>query len=181
MAKRAVKTWNTMEAIMALRNILTDEEELLRKKSREVTSFDDRLAELLDDMWETMADASGAGLAAPQVGILRRIAVIDVTPPEPENGKAPEATGGVLRVELINPVITESEGETADSEGCLSIPGVSGIVKRPARVKVSAFDRRGKEFTLDGTGMLAKAVCHEVDHLNGILFTDIAESLEEAN
>jgi peptide deformylase len=165
--------------IVALRNILTEEEELLRKKSREVTSFDDRLAELLDDMWETMADASGIGLAAPQVGILRRAVVIDVTPHEPEKGKETAPDSDVFRVELINPVITESEGEVADSEGCLSVPGVSGVVKRPTRVKVAALDRNGKEFTLEGTGMLAKAVCHEVDHLNGILFIDVAESIEE--
>ncbi|MDR1068363.1 MAG: peptide deformylase [Clostridiales Family XIII bacterium] len=160
---------------MALRNILTEEDELLRKKSREVTSFDDRLAELLDDMWETMAGASGVGLAAPQVGILRRAVVIDVTPPD--NGEA-ERPAEPARYELINPVIVLSEGKTLESEGCLSVPGITGMVKRPERVKVTAFDRNGNEISVEGTGMLAKAICHEVDHLEGVLFTDIADSVE---
>jgi peptide deformylase len=163
---------------MALRNILTEEDELLRKRSREVTSFDDRLANLLDDMWETMREASGVGLAAPQVGVLRRAVVIDVTPPVDEDDTEAEAEEP-LRYELINPVIIESEGEIAESEGCLSVPGISGIVKRPERVKVAAFDRHGAEITVEGRGMLAKAICHELDHLEGILFIDIADSMEE--
>jgi peptide deformylase len=177
---------------MALRNILVEGDEALRKTSREVTAFDGRLAQLLDDMWETMENASGVGLAAPQVGILRRVVVIDVTPPpEPEDkvggkkgkaeaGEVEVVASGPLRVELVNPVILESGDETAKSEGCLSVPGLSGVVRRPERVKVAAFDREGKEFTFEGTGMLAKAVSHEIDHLNGILFTDKAESIEEA-
>jgi peptide deformylase len=157
---------------------LTEEDALLRKKSREVTSFDDRLAELLDDMWETMADASGVGLAAPQVGILRRVVVIDVTPPDDGEAGRP---GEPARYELINPVITGSEGETHESEGCLSVPGVTGIVRRPERVTVTAFDRSGNEISVEGTGMLAKAICHEVDHLEGVLFTDVADSVETPN
>ncbi|MDR2610595.1 MAG: peptide deformylase [Clostridiales Family XIII bacterium] len=168
---------------MALRNILTEGDETLRKTSREVVAFDGKLAQLLDDMWETMADASGIGLAAPQVGILRRAVVIDVTPPpdaEDRSDKKNKAAPEPLRVELVNPVILSSEGETAESEGCLSVPGLSGVVKRPTRVTVTAFDRDGNAFTIEGTGMLAKAISHEMDHLNGILFTDKAESLEEA-
>jgi peptide deformylase len=163
------------EESMALRNILTEGDELLRKTSRDVTAFDEKLARLLDDMWETMADASGVGLAAPQVGILRRAVVIDATPPDSEKTDAENHN----HIELINPVIMESEGETTGSEGCLSLPGVSGVVRRPAHVKVSAFDRDGNEIEVEGDGLLAKIICHEVDHLDGVLFTDKAYSIEK--
>ncbi|MDR0851138.1 MAG: peptide deformylase [Clostridiales Family XIII bacterium] len=171
---------------MALRKIVLEGDDILRKKSKAVTVFDERLHELLDDMWETMTDANGVGLAAPQVGIIRRAVVIDVTPRQAASDEVvetarenpPEQTAQ-MKYELINPVISYAEGETEESEGCLSIPGVSGMVKRPKIVRVKAQDRYGKEFEVTGAGLLAKALCHEIDHLEGILFTDIATSLEE--
>ncbi|MDR2163086.1 MAG: peptide deformylase [Clostridiales Family XIII bacterium] len=179
---------------MALRNIVTEGDETLRKTSKEVKNFGERTRVLLDDMWETLRNAEGVGLAAPQVGVLRRAIVIDVTEPtgEDEDG-APEYTGaGMLAYdpvakavnadggsvyELLNPEIVASEGETCEREGCLSIPGVAGVVGRPERVIVKAMDREGNDVTVEGTGLLAKALCHEIDHLNGILFTDIAEEI----
>ena len=142
---------------MALRNIVKFGDDILRKKCREVTVFDDKLWVLLDDMYETMQSANGVGLAAPQVGILRRVCVIDV-------GDGP--------IELINPVITSMRGKQRAVEGCLSAPGEWCEVERPAMVTVRAFDRHGKEFTLSASELMARAVCHEVDHLDGILFTD---------
>ena len=144
---------------MALREIVKFGEDILRKKCREVTKFDDKLGQLLDDMVETLNNADGVGLAAPQVGILRRVVVVDV-----RDGK------GVI--ELINPVIIEQEGNQVGNEGCLSAPGEWCEVERPMRVTVKAFDRNGNEFTVKGDGLLARALCHEVDHLEGILFTD---------
>jgi peptide deformylase len=191
---------------MALRTIIVDGDEILRKKSKEVKKFGERTHMLLDDMWETMREADGVGLAAPQVGILRRAIVIDVTDPEradAEEGATSEAsdagvaadgepavsepaelpelpvnTPGGFLYELLNPAIVESAGESLEREGCLSVPGVSGLVKRPERVTVKAFDRDGNEIIVEGKGILAKALCHEVDHLEGILFTDIAEETE---
>lgn len=145
---------------MALRNIVKFGDDILRKKCREVTVFDDKLWVLLDDMYETMQQSNGVGLAAPQIGILRRVAVIDV-------GDGP--------VELINPVITSMKGKQREVEGCLSNPGQWGYVTRPAKVKVTAFNRYGKEFKIEGTDLLARALCHEIDHLNGIIFTDLVE------
>ena len=142
---------------MALRNIVKDGDPVLRKKCREVTSFDDRLHILLDDMKETLELANGAGLAAPQVGILKRVALVSVDEDF---------------FELINPQIIEAEGEQIDPEGCLSIPGVCGTVSRPYKVTVKAQDRDGNEFTATGEGLLARAFCHELDHLEGILFKD---------
>jgi peptide deformylase len=159
---------------MALRNIVYEGDELLRKKSKEVKEINERIKALLDDMWETMEAAQGLGLAAPQVGVLRRLAVIDVT-------EADEQGNPILplqKYELINPVLLEKEGEAEDCEGCLSVPGYIGIVKRPARIKIKALNRQGEEFLLEGEGMLAKAISHEMDHLDGILFTDIAVSVE---
>lgn len=147
---------------MALRNIVKFGEDVLKKKCREVTVFDDKLWVLLDDMYETMQSANGVGLAAPQVGILRRVAVIDV-------GEGP--------IELINPVITSMKGKQREVEGCLSAPGQWGYVTRPAKVKVTATNRHGKEFKIEGTELLARALCHEIDHLNGIIFTDLAEEM----
>ena len=148
---------------MAIRNILKEGDETLLKVSRRVDKIDDRIHQLLDDMRETMYAADGVGLAAPQVGILRRIAVIDVG-------------DGVL--ELINPEIISSTGEQEEIEGCLSLPGVSGYTKRPMNVTVTAFDREGREIVITGTGLLARALCHEIDHLDGILFRNHVVSYE---
>lgn len=145
---------------MAIRTILLDGDETLRKKSRSVDKFDARLHQLLDDMAETMRSANGVGLAAPQVGVLRRVVVID------------DGTG--LK-ELINPVIVHREGSQEEVEGCLSIPGVAGVVERPARVVAEAFDRNGNRFTIEGEELLARAICHELDHLEGVLFKDIVK------
>lgn len=142
---------------MALRNIVKDGDPVLRKRCREVTSFDERLHVLLDDMKETLELANGAGLAAPQVGILKRVALVSVDEDF---------------FELINPEIIAVEGEQTDPEGCLSIPGVCGTVSRPYKVTVKAQDRDGNEFTATGEGLLARAFCHELDHLDGILFKD---------
>ena len=149
---------------MGLRKILTDKEPSLHKVCRPVERFDWRLHKLLDDMVETMIDAHGVGLAAPQVGILRRVVVVD--------------TGeGIL--ELVNPTIVETDGEQIDPEGCLSVPEVYGTVSRPFTVTVRAQDRFGKEFTITGEGLRARAFCHELDHLDGVLFTDhVLEYLE---
>lgn len=147
---------------MAIRNIVKDGDSILNKKCRSVEKFDSKLADLLDDMAETMHLANGVGLAAPQVGILRRIVVIDV---------------GDGVIELINPQIIAYSGEQEGVEGCLSFPGEWGITKRPQYVKVKAFDRNGNEFTKDGKDLLAKAFCHEIDHLNGIVFKQVAERM----
>ncbi|WP_427338546.1 peptide deformylase [Caloranaerobacter sp. DY30410] len=142
---------------MAIRQLRYIGDPILRKKSREVTKIDDRIKILLDDMLETMYKNEGVGLAAPQVGILKRVVVIDI-------GKGP--------IKLINPEIISMEGEVIDVEGCLSVPGESGEVKRPSKVKVKYLDENGKELVIEGTGLLARALCHEIDHLNGILFVD---------
>lgn len=146
---------------MALRNILKEGDERLRKKSRPVTDFNERLWTLLDDMYETMKDG-GVGIAAPQVGVLRRAVVIDV---------------GEGKHELVNPVILEQSGDQCGGEGCLSIPGQYGLVHRPAQLRLKAQDRYGKPFELEAEGYFAVAVCHEVDHLDGILFIDKAERM----
>lgn len=144
---------------MAIRKVLTipDDNDFLRKKSRDVTMIDDRILTLLDDMKETLYAENGVGLAAPQVGILRRVVVIDV---------------GEGLIELINPVIVYKKGEQINAEGCLSIPGRSGTVSRPEKVRVRAIDRNNTEFTIEGEGLLAIALCHEIDHLNGTLYVD---------
>lgn len=144
---------------MALREIVKFGEDILRKKCREVTSFDEKLGTLLDDMTETLLNADGVGLAAPQVGLLRRVVVIDI-----RDGKG--------TIELVNPVIIEQSGVQSGNEGCLSSPGEWCEVERPMKVTVRAFDRRGNEFTITGEGLLARALCHETDHLEGVLFTD---------
>ncbi|WP_101697802.1 peptide deformylase [Clostridium minihomine] len=142
---------------MAIRNIVKDGDPVLLKVSRPVEKFDEKLAMLLDDMRETVTAANGAGLAAPQVGILRRIVVVVNIEDE-----------SIL--ELVNPEILESDGEQDGAEGCLSFPGQYGLVKRPMRVKVRAQDRQGKFFELEGEEFLARAFCHEIDHLNGVVF-----------
>ncbi|MBE6928217.1 MAG: peptide deformylase [Ruminococcaceae bacterium] len=144
---------------MALRKILTQEEPTLHKVCRSVTKFDDKLAELLDDMVETLYDSNGVGLAAPQVGILRRVVVID--------------TGDEV-LELVNPEILETHGEQDGMEGCLSIPGEYWMVKRPERVRAQAQDREGNWYEIEAEGLIARCVCHELDHLDGHLYTEIA-------
>ena len=140
---------------MALRNIVKDGDEILTKVCRPVEKFDAKLAALLDDMAETMHKADGVGLAAPQVGLLRRVVVVDI---------------GEGVIEFVNPEITEQSGEQECVEGCLSFPGEYGITKRPYRVVVRAQDRNGKFFELESEGFRADACCHEIDHLNGITF-----------
>jgi len=142
---------------MALRNIRKLGDEILRKKCRPVETIDERILTLLDDMAETMYEANGVGLAAPQIGILKRIVVIDV---------------GDGIIELINPEIIAIDGNVKDIEGCLSVPGKCGYVSRPEKVTVTALDRNGEKITIEGEGMLAKAFCHEIDHLDGIVFVD---------
>lgn len=142
---------------MAIREIRKKGDEILYKKCKEVTSFDNKLAILLDDMYETMQKNNGVGLAAPQVGILKRVVVIDV---------------GDERIELVNPVIIKESGTQTGSEGCLSVPGVFGEVERPKNVTVKAQDRNGNYFEKDGEDLLARAFCHELEHLEGKLFLD---------
>ena len=153
---------------MAIRNILVVETDdaALRRHARKVEKFDDRLGALLTDMAETMRAGDGAGLAAPQVGVLKRCCVVDV---------------GEGLIELVNPEIVSSEGEVTVIEGCLSVPERAGRVVRPEKVKVKAQDRRGEPFEIEGEGMLAVCLCHEIDHLDGILYTDkmIEDATEE--
>lgn len=141
-------------------------DDVLRKESKPVEKIDERILQLLDDMAETMRHADGVGLAAPQVGILRRVVVIDV---------------GEGLIELINPEIIETSGQQQGAEGCLSIPGVRGEVIRPEKVRVKALNRKGEPIEITGTGLLARALCHEIDHLDGILFIDkvVPGTLEE--
>ena len=149
---------------MAIRNIRTEEDAILRKKSREVEKFDDRLFLLLDDMAETMYSADGVGLAAVQVGVLRRVVVIDI---------------GEGLMELINPEIIEVDGVQCDVEGCLSLPGKQAYTMRPMTVKVKAQNRDGNWCVYKGSGLKAKAFCHEIDHLDGILYVDKIAKQEE--
>lgn len=154
---------------MALRNILTKEEPTLYKKCRPVKEFNPRLHQLLDDMAETLQKANGVGLAAPQVGVLRRaVLVIETNVPEGEDEYI---------IELINPEILETSGEQDGPEGCLSVPGEYGLVKRPEYVKVKAQDRNGNWFEVEGEGLTARCFCHEIDHLNGIVFTSKCERM----
>lgn len=142
---------------MAIRNIRIIGDDILRKKSKKVDVINDRILTILKDMKETMYKADGVGLAAPQVGILKRMVVIDV---------------GNGLINLINPEIIESEGQYLDEEGCLSIPGKQGKVLRPQKVKVKALNENGEEIIIEGEELLARALCHEIDHLDGILFVD---------
>ncbi|MBR2890097.1 MAG: peptide deformylase [Oscillospiraceae bacterium] len=145
---------------MGLRKILTDKEPALHKTCREVTNFDARLHKLLDDMRETLIDSNGVGLAAPQVGILRRVVLVD--------------TGEEI-LELVNPSLLETDGEQIGAEGCLSVPGKYGLVKRPMYAKVRAQDRYGEWYEAEGEELIARCFCHELDHLDGILYTEIME------
>ena len=157
---------------MAIRQIVKEGDSVLTKKCRVVEKFDEKLATLIDDMVETMHRANGVGLAAPQVGMLRRVVVIDV---------------GEGVIELVNPKIIAYSGEQESLEGCLSCPGEWGITRRPDYVKVKAQNRNGEEFTIDGKELLAKAFCHELDHLDGVIFKQVAlrmltpEEIEEMN
>lgn len=147
---------------MALRNILTSDDPALHKTCRKVTDFGERLHVLLDDMAETLYEANGVGLAAPQIGILRRVVVID---------------DGENLLELINPEMISTEGEQTGPEGCLSVPGKYGVVTRPMKAKVRAQDRDGNWFEVEGEELLARAFCHELDHLDGHVYTEIAERM----
>jgi peptide deformylase len=151
---------------MALRTIRKDEDPVLRKVSKAVTVFDDKLKHLVNDMIDTMYEADGVGLAAPQIGILKRIFVIDTY----------DDTG--VKV-FINPEFTHEEGEQYEIEGCLSVPGVHGRVKRPATVKVTALNEKGETVHYKGADLFARALCHENDHLDGILFTDKCVLVDE--
>lgn len=146
---------------MATRNIRTDGDAVLRKICKPVKEMNYRTAVLIDDMFETMYAANGVGLAAPQVGILKRLVVIDIGDGNP--------------LTLINPEIIETSGEQTGDEGCLSLPGLTGTVTRPMHVVCKALDREMNEITVEGEGLLARAICHEVDHLDGILYKDKAE------
>ena len=143
---------------MALRKMRFEGDPVLNKVSKEVKEITPRIMDLIDDMFETMYESNGVGLAAPQVGILKRIVVIDTTGEDP--------------ILLINPVIVETSGEQTGQEGCLSVPGKSGQVTRPNYVKVLAYDENMEQFEIEGTEILARALCHEIDHLNGILYKD---------
>ena len=145
---------------MAIRNIREDGDEVLRKVCKPVTKMTDRLSQLIDDMFETMYEANGVGLAAPQVGVLRRIVVIDTMEDNP--------------IVLVNPEIVEEDGEQTGPEGCLSLPGLQGDVTRPQHVICKALDRNMNEITVEGEDLLARAICHELDHLDGILYKDLA-------
>ncbi len=140
---------------MALRKIVTEGDDVLLKKCRPVEKFDKKLWDLLDDLAETLYDSGGVGLAGPQVGIMRRVCVIDI---------------GEGLIEFINPEIISTEGMHEVVEGCLSSPGEFGLVNRPVKVVAKAFDRDGKEFTVEGEDLFAQAMCHEFDHLDGVLF-----------
>lgn len=150
---------------MAIRNIRISTDEVLRKTCKPIKEITPNLLTLLDDMADTMYEANGVGLAAPQVGILKRAVVIDI---------------GEGLVELLNPVILETSGSQTDEEGCLSLPGKSAPVERPYYVKAKAMDREGNEFIIEGEELMARALCHEIDHLDGILYIDKALPREEA-
>ena len=145
---------------MGLRKILTDKEPALHKVCKQVVTFDNKLHKLLDDMAETLEEANGVGLAAPQVGILRRVVLVDT---------------GEEVLELINPELVETSGEQVGAEGCLSVPGKYGLVKRPYYAKVRAQDRFGHWYEAEGEELIARCFCHELDHLDGIIYTEVME------
>jgi len=175
---------------MATRNILKNGENSLNKVSREVTDFNKRLHILLDDMRETLIEANGLGLAAPQIGVLRRVALIVDTSDELDQDSESDQDDEVelseeeIRehlnskiIELVNPEIIENDGEQSGREGCLSVPGVLGIVTRPLTVLIKAQDRDGNAFELEVSDLTARAACHEIDHLNGVIFTSVVDRL----
>ena len=145
---------------MGIRNILTDEEPALHKVCRPVVAFDKKLHKLLDDMGETMREANGVGLAAPQVGILRRVVTVDL---------------GDEILELVNPELVETDGEQTGPEGCLSVPGKYGLVTRPNYAKVKAQNRYGEWFEVEAEELIARCFCHELDHLDGIVYTEVMD------
>ena len=145
---------------MGLRRILTDKEPALHKTCKEVVNFDAKLHKLLDDMHETQEDSGGVGLAAPQVGILRRVVLVD---------------NGEEVLELVNPTLVETDGEQVGPEGCLSVPGKYGLVKRPYYAKVRAQDRFGNWYEAEGEELTARCFCHELDHLDGIIYTEVMD------
>ena len=149
------------EKKMAIRKIREMGESVLTKKCKEVTELNERTLTLIDDMFDTMYEACGVGLAAPQVGILKRIAVIDTTGEDP--------------IVLINPVILETDGEQVGQEGCLSVPGKAGIVRRPNYVKVEAYDENMEKYVIEGTELMARALCHEIEHLDGHMYVEKVE------
>ena len=146
---------------MGLRKILTDKEPALHKVCKPVVKFDEKLHKLLDDMVETLRDANGVGLAAPQIGIIRRVVIVD--------------TGDDEMLELVNPTLLETSVEQCGPEGCLSVPGRYGLVKRPYYAKVRAQDRYGNWFEAEGEEIIARCFCHELDHLDGIMYTEVME------
>lgn len=148
---------------MAIRVIRTDSDPILRKKSRKIDEINDRTLELLEDLVDTMEEAEGVGLAAPQIGVLRRAVVVDV-------GDGP--------IKMVNPVIISDDGKEIQPEGCLSVPGYSGLVERPLKILVKYIDEKGEEITLEAEELLARAICHEIDHLEGILYTDKATDIQ---
>ena len=148
---------------MGLRKILTDKDPALHKVCKPVTNFDNKLFKLLDDMRDTLIESGGVGLAAPQVGILRRVVLVDVGMEDNEI------------VEFINPEMIETDGEQYGAEGCLSVPGKYGLVKRPMYAKVRAQDRNGDWFEAEGEELIARCFCHELDHLDGIVYTEVME------
>lgn len=149
---------------MAIRDIRLDSDPILRKKSREIENIDSRILELLDDLADTMYVADGVGIAAPQIGVLRRAIVVDI-------GEGP--------IKMINPNIVLEEGSEIKPEGCLSVPGYTGLVERPFKVNVEYIDENGVEVFLEAQELLARAICHEIDHLNGILYTDKATEIQK--
>ena len=151
---------------MAIRNVVQIGDDVLRQKCAQVEVFDEKLHQLLDDMKDTVKKEQGAGLAAPQVGVLKRVVVVDV-----EEGY----------FELINPVMLLQKGEQSGWEGCLSVKGRSGIVSRPMKVKISFQDRNGEKYLLQAKGFFARAICHELDHLDGVLYIDKATHIEKTN
>jgi peptide deformylase len=151
---------------MAIRNIVCEGDEILKKRAKEVTEINEKIIMLLDDMAETMKSQEGVGLAANQVGMLKRIFIADV---------------GDGVIEIINPTILEVKGSQFEEEGCLSVPGLIGKVERPEYVKISGLNRKGKEVVYEGTELLARVFCHENDHLNGELFIDKAKEIRDAD
>lgn len=148
---------------MAVRIIRLDSDPILRKKSRHIDEISDRTLELLDDLVDTMVEAEGVGLAAPQIGVLRRAVVVDV-------GDGP--------IKMVNPVIVFDDGKEIQPEGCLSVPGYTGLVERPLQISVKYTDENGEEIVLEAEELLARAICHEIDHLDGILYTDKATDIQ---
>ena len=162
---------------MGIRNLRIDGDPLLRKVSREVTELNDKIRLLIEDMMDTMIENDGVGLAAPQVGVLKRVIVVDVSDVDPEVLKDENAPDEPIA--LINPVIIDSEGEDIGQEGCLSVPDLTGDVKRPSRIVVKAKNENFEDIVFEAKYFFARVLCHEIDHLNGVLYIDKAENLRE--